>query len=145
MYHPFVPVGVEFALHLKEGNKINRFGWCCWRELNSRPLPYQGSALPLSYSSAVRGRLDSLFEARKRGLAKKRSAVFRRLDPLSRLRYIRPMDRGNRKTRASKDSDREDRLKAALKANLARRKAQARARSENEPGDAGQTTDNDSD
>ncbi|MGR3369164.1 MAG: hypothetical protein ACU0CC_01940 [Sagittula sp.] len=55
------------------------------------------------------------------------------------------MDRGNRKTRASKDSDREDRLKAALKANLARRKAQARARSENEPGDAGQTTDNDSD
>lgn len=26
--------------------------WCCWRELNSRPLHYQGSALPLSYSSA---------------------------------------------------------------------------------------------
>jgi hypothetical protein len=26
--------------------------WCCWRGLNSRPLPYQGSALPLSYSSA---------------------------------------------------------------------------------------------
>ena len=22
----------------------------CWRELNSRPLPYQGSALPLSYN-----------------------------------------------------------------------------------------------
>ncbi len=22
-----------------------------WRELNSRPLPYQGSALPLSYNS----------------------------------------------------------------------------------------------
>jgi len=30
-------------------------GWCCWRGLNSRPLPYQGSALPLSYNS-VRGR-----------------------------------------------------------------------------------------
>ncbi len=29
--------------------------WCCWRELNSRPLPYQGSALPLSYSSAGEG------------------------------------------------------------------------------------------
>src|SRR6056297_886365 len=28
--------------------------WCCWRESNSRPLPYQGSALPLSYSSAGR-------------------------------------------------------------------------------------------
>ena len=27
-------------------------GWCCWRGLNSRPLPYQGSALPLSYNSA---------------------------------------------------------------------------------------------
>ncbi len=25
--------------------------WCCRRELNSRPLPYQGSALPLSYGS----------------------------------------------------------------------------------------------
>ena len=26
--------------------------WCCWRGLNSRPPPYQGGALPLSYSSA---------------------------------------------------------------------------------------------
>ena len=26
--------------------------WCCRRDLNSRPLPYQGSALPLSYGSA---------------------------------------------------------------------------------------------
>src|SRR5690606_11983743 len=23
--------------------------WCRWRGLNARPLPYQGSALPLSY------------------------------------------------------------------------------------------------
>jgi hypothetical protein len=29
--------------------------WCCWRGSNSRPLPYQGSALPLSYSSAPGG------------------------------------------------------------------------------------------
>lgn len=36
--------------------KYQCFGdWCCWRELNSRPLPYQGSALPLSYSSAGEG------------------------------------------------------------------------------------------
>ena len=28
--------------------------WCCRRELNSRPLPYQGSALPLSYGSISR-------------------------------------------------------------------------------------------
>ena len=27
--------------------------WCCRRELNSRPLPYQGSALPLSYGSLL--------------------------------------------------------------------------------------------
>ena len=27
------------------------FLWCCRRGLNSRPLPYQGSALPLSYGS----------------------------------------------------------------------------------------------
>ena len=24
--------------------------WCRWRESDTRPLPYQGSALPLSYS-----------------------------------------------------------------------------------------------
>ncbi len=28
-----------------------RIKWCCERGLNSRPLPYQGSALPLSYRS----------------------------------------------------------------------------------------------
>ena len=28
--------------------------WCCWGDLNSRPLPYQGSALPLSYSSPLK-------------------------------------------------------------------------------------------
>jgi GTP-binding protein HflX len=27
--------------------------WCCWGGLNSRPQPYQGCALPLSYSSTV--------------------------------------------------------------------------------------------
>ena len=31
--------------------------WCCRRDLNSRPLPYQGSALPLSYSS-IRPRFE---------------------------------------------------------------------------------------
>src|SRR5205085_4224302 len=28
-----------------------RFAWCCRCGLNTRPLPYQGSALPLSYGS----------------------------------------------------------------------------------------------
>jgi hypothetical protein len=31
------------------------FRWCCRTGLNCRPLPYQGSALPLSYGSAGRG------------------------------------------------------------------------------------------
>ena len=31
--------------------------WCCRRDSNSRPLPYQGSALPLSYGSARGGAL----------------------------------------------------------------------------------------
>ena len=39
--------------------KVNKTGctatsqiWCPWRGLNTRPLPYQGSALPLSYMGA---------------------------------------------------------------------------------------------
>ena len=34
---------------------VNKTGWCCRRGLNSRPLPYQGSALPLSYGSVSGG------------------------------------------------------------------------------------------
>ena len=32
-------------------NRFSMFIWCCRSELNRRPLPYQGSALPLSYGS----------------------------------------------------------------------------------------------
>src|ERR1700754_4518102 len=32
-------------------SKYHRF-WCPWRGLNTRPLPYQGSALPFSYMGA---------------------------------------------------------------------------------------------
>ena len=39
------------ALHVKACNNFNEIEWCCERGLNSRPLPYQGSALPLSYRS----------------------------------------------------------------------------------------------
>jgi hypothetical protein len=50
-------------------------GWCCRRELNSRPLPYQGSALPLSYGSiampVVRKRFKYLIQCPRR---KSRSA-----------------------------------------------------------------------
>jgi hypothetical protein len=33
---------------------IARYAWCCRTGLNCRPLPYQGSALPLSYGSTGR-------------------------------------------------------------------------------------------
>ena len=35
-------------------------GWCCRRDLNSGPLPYQGSALPLSYGSIRREGVQGL-------------------------------------------------------------------------------------
>ncbi len=44
----------EYPINIKELREINSLKWCCRRDLNSRPLPYQGSALPLSYGSAVR-------------------------------------------------------------------------------------------
>ena len=34
-----------------DSQRVQRDKWCCKRGLNSRPLPYQGSALPLSYCS----------------------------------------------------------------------------------------------
>jgi hypothetical protein len=40
----------------KKVRTFKGFGWCCQRGSNSRPLPYQGSALPLSYGSAPTGR-----------------------------------------------------------------------------------------
>jgi hypothetical protein len=36
---------------VSETSTRKSFSWCCGRGLNSRPLPYQGSALPLSYRS----------------------------------------------------------------------------------------------
>ena len=36
------------------GNRRQPAVWCCRCGLNARPLPYQGSALPLSYGSRQR-------------------------------------------------------------------------------------------
>ena len=62
-------------------------GWCCRRDLNSRPLPYQGSALPLSYDSillifSVRYMPDVIrkFKKNRRGQIDKLSVLFRTLD-----------------------------------------------------------------
>ena len=51
-----VPANMEHSqtrrrLNFSLNSVPQRYGWCCWRGLNSRPLPYQGSALPLSYNS----------------------------------------------------------------------------------------------
>ncbi len=61
--------------------------WCCRRDLNSRPLPYQGSALPLSYDSvqlifSVRYMPDATikFKKNRRGQIGKLSVLFRTLD-----------------------------------------------------------------
>src|SRR5690606_18144302 len=47
------------------GNRVVCSGngeWCCWTGLNCRPLPYQGSALPLSYSSVRDASLSQAVE-----------------------------------------------------------------------------------
>ena len=49
--------------------------WSCLLDLNQRPLPYQGSALPLSY----RGVADSGFEPLKHEATDLQSVPFDRL------------------------------------------------------------------
>ncbi len=48
----------EKIIVFEELTPIHRIGWCCERGLNSRPLPYQGSALPLSYRSILLSAAD---------------------------------------------------------------------------------------
>lgn len=49
---------VQKVLSFKKISPFNKIGWCCERGLNSRPLPYQGSALPLSYRSILLSAAD---------------------------------------------------------------------------------------
>jgi hypothetical protein len=67
--------------------------WCCKRGLNSRPLPYQGSALPLSYCSAVSG-VGQLPLPAWRVIRRKRRAVQVQIGagtgPFARLALHRP-------------------------------------------------------
>ena len=105
--------------HLKscKNNILGVVFWCCWRESNSRPLPYQGSALPLSYSSAGEGAFRD-----------KRWRAQELLDGFFSLSYTWLMAEKKPQKSSKAPSQREDRLKASLKANMARRKAQAKAR-----------------
>ncbi len=98
--------------------------WCCWGGLNSRPQPYQGCALPLSYSSTpfrmVRcglGRLD-------RGALLAVRPCFVKPNPDSAERLLMREDQPPQ----SRELTREERLAAKLRENLRRRKAQARGK-----------------
>ena len=98
---------------------MNDSGWCCRRDLNSRPLPYQGSALPLSYGSDG-ARIDE-----GGGPRNPSCACGGRWIPVAVGPRSTTMTKGGQTARAA-------RLKAALKANMGRRKAQARARAEDD-------------
>ena len=52
MYLSDVPPGPSKSLISAMFLESMQKSWCCERGLNSRPHPYQGCALPLSYHSA---------------------------------------------------------------------------------------------
>jgi hypothetical protein len=85
--------------------------------LNSRPQPYQGCALPLSYGSTFRGR--RAYEGGP-GALSTRPFDFTQdeVEEVGRDGHVAGM--------TAKDKEREERLAAALRENLKRRKAQSR-------------------
>jgi hypothetical protein len=52
----------NLTINSTDAQRIFKIFWCPWRESDPRPLPYQGSALPLSHkgeiSPAIRGAGD---------------------------------------------------------------------------------------
>jgi hypothetical protein len=122
--------------------------WCCRGGLNSRPPPYQGGALPLSYGSRSLGRSRSGAPKRaetaiRGGRVQGRgccddtasslvasSAPDCRLAPHRAPRLSTVMSTRTPTGRDTARAARADRLASALKSNLRRRKTQARARSE---------------
>src|SRR5262249_43177575 len=109
--HARVPEGTIIpAMSVKGGR------WCCRGGLNSRPQPYQGCALPLSYGSTAR--FPPPLGGGEAGPMEKASRPVKRActtfcNPPNR----RPMDA---------KTEREKRLAEALRNNLRRRKEQAR-------------------
>ncbi len=90
--------------------------WCHERELNSRPHPYQGCALPLSYRGAC-----------------SRRAPIGACAPLVKLSLKPGLNESSTSGKAfhmsehtNSETTREERLAAKLRENLRRRKAQVR-------------------
>ena len=130
---------------------FQRDKWCCERGLNSRPLPYQGSALPLSYRSPrVRRSLAYQIRKRKRGPSaadvRSGSLILRDLAlPQPQMAGHLPgcrtwrwtwalrgrdgrLPHGDKSSETTAQAVRRARLAEELRANLQRRKAQARSR-----------------
>jgi hypothetical protein len=85
--------------------------WCCQRESDSRPLPYQGSALPLSYGS------DAGMAVTCHNALPSATVLARACEP-ARLACMT-----EEKAKSKRVVERKNRQAAALKANLKRRKA----------------------
>ena len=98
--------------------------WCCWGGLNSRPQPYQGCALPLSYSSQPFRWPDWRKAGPGRGALLAVPPCFVKREAVS---------AGKLPMRKDDNLSREERLAAKLRENLRRRKDQARAISGGNP------------
>ena len=104
--------------------------WCCWGGLNSRPQPYQGCALPLSYSSTpfpAFARKARGAPGQARPLAAGRHLVKQGLRKRSAFVTSAGMTDHAPHASAAAKAERQARLAEQLRANLHRRKAQARA------------------
>src|SRR5262245_28436899 len=108
--------------------------WCCRSGLNTRPPPYQGGALPLSYGSKKRA---IICERRERRGNCHKGPRSRKAKPslacAATGHIIEFMDRTHKGNETRKNGSRNERLAGALRENLRRRKTQERARGESQP------------
>ncbi len=91
--------------------------WCCRRDLNSRPLPYQGSALPLSYGSNLTLLIFPDVLYRISYSVKKKGFKFMKIEN-------RVSKQKNHNRNELKKKIREEKLAAVLRGNLKKRKSE---------------------
>jgi integrase len=128
-----MPVREVFSVR-RNGKEIQRDAWCCRGGLNSRPLPYQGSALPLSYGSIGQG-IGQRLRALKRASGVARGSLphgggWRNLCAGWNKRECSGMSDHPQPGRKASE---QERRAAALRENLKRRKAQVKARTAGRP------------